>query len=198
MPWPQCADCKGARGTGPQPAGKGRQGQAAPGRGSGREQNGLSQSGGKARRGAGGHWALPSASRVQAEPGTARLPQPAPAQPCPGAKQAQSRGCAGVPARTAVLSHGHKGRRCPAPRSPVHGVPDRAAGSRGGGAGNGQAGSSSRGLAIIAVEGHGWRQTGSRWVAGSQDAVGRAGDAGKCQGTGRVCHGAEPPLASPA
>lgn len=144
MPQPRCAaaDGEGARGTGPQPMGKGQRGQAAPGRGSGRERNGLSPSGGKARRGgrgalgavAGG--TLGSAQHRQGAgrawaaqaPALPNCPGQQRTQPCRGAKQEGARGspaeqglCEGVPAHTGGLSLRHKARRGPAPCSLVQG-----------------------------------------------------------------------------
>lgn len=144
VPWPRCAAADGerARSTGPQPMGKGQRGQAVPGGGSGREQNGLSPSGGKARRGAGARWglglqecrALPSTGKVQAEPGQCRQPAlpdcpvQQHAQPCPGAKHEGAWGspaeqglCKVVPTHAGGLSLGRKGRCCPAPRCLVRG-----------------------------------------------------------------------------
>lgn len=142
MPRPPCAAADGeeAHSTGPQPAGKGKQGQALGG-GSGREQNGLSPSGGKARRGAGACWGLglqgrqtlPSTGRVQAEPGQRRHQQcptapassahsPAQGQNMRGPGAARRAGSVrGGPCPFCGLSLGHKGRRCPAPCSPVQG-----------------------------------------------------------------------------
>lgn len=131
---------KGLVALAPSPRGRG-----SKGKGSSGEQNGLSPSGGKARRGARAAGMLGAAQHRQ-DAGRAGAvlalalpdsPSQQHLQPCPGAEHKgpkaapQSRDCGRGPCPGCGLCHGHRGRQCPARRSPVPGLLP-AAGSRSG------------------------------------------------------------------
>lgn len=171
MPWPPWAavDGEGARGTSPQPAGKGQRGQGLQW---GAERIvtkwGQGTSGGRGRRGAGLCPAQTGCRQSWGSAGTnaVRPPRPASGTALPRGKTpgAQNRGLCKGSLSALRAEPWAQGRRCPAPRSLTQGGswPRHRQPQLQGWAGRGQAGRRGPGLAIIAVEGHGGRRQAPR------------------------------------